>query len=222
MLEPQNEMGVVVRFTQWCEAGDWEIVSVRTLFPDAVIHHCAMGGKEYTAEFEFKASGFYAQRHSPRRCDVIICWENDWPKSPITVWSLSDGQFPVIEPISDAAYITFLESQNVRLTRALLMEKGQKNLNAPLYLAGVKKKKKDRALKLLRASVELLGGDQDRIASSRDLGWSGPMWVECKRPVAQYLLAYDGRGGGTYVNPAHYKTAGELLAAVESGAIELG
>ena len=36
MFEPNNEMGVVVRFTQVCESLGYEIVSIQSGYPDAV------------------------------------------------------------------------------------------------------------------------------------------------------------------------------------------
>jgi hypothetical protein len=89
LAEVTNEMGVVVEFAARCQAMGWEIVSIRTAYPDAVVRR--IGTTEvFSAEFEFVASNFVAHKHDIRTCDVIICWTNDWPDCPITVWGLDN------------------------------------------------------------------------------------------------------------------------------------
>lgn len=93
---PRNEMEVIVLFTQQAQEAGFEIISVQSAFPDAIIKH---GDVEYKVEFEYKASNFWAHRHNPTMCDLIICWINDdeypvlpiinlsnpdWPNTPIT------------------------------------------------------------------------------------------------------------------------------------------
>jgi predicted transport protein len=41
-------------------------------------------------EFEFKSSGFKAHGHNPKECDIIICWDHDWPDCPIEVLELHE------------------------------------------------------------------------------------------------------------------------------------
>ena len=42
------------------------------------------------AEFEFRAKNFQLHGHDPVGCDVVICWENDWPECPMEVIELKD------------------------------------------------------------------------------------------------------------------------------------
>jgi hypothetical protein len=39
-------------------------------------------------EFEFKSRNFLAHRHDAKKCDVIVCWEDDWPDCPLDVVEL--------------------------------------------------------------------------------------------------------------------------------------
>ncbi len=39
-------------------------------------------------EFEFRASNFREHGHNQSECDIIVCWENDWPDCPLRVVEL--------------------------------------------------------------------------------------------------------------------------------------
>ena len=88
MLVPENEAGVIVRFTQECRAKGIEIVKIGTKFPDATL---AVNGHKYKAEFEFVASNFCMHRHDPRHCDIIICWENDLDDYVLPIIALKEN-----------------------------------------------------------------------------------------------------------------------------------
>lgn len=85
LFEPENEVGVIVRFVQECPNA---IVSIQYKFPDAVIVNPDTGEK-FTAEFEYKASNFILHGHDIRECDVIICWENDLPGTVLPIIALN-------------------------------------------------------------------------------------------------------------------------------------
>ena len=57
-------------------------------FPDCV----AVGaeGKPIRIEFELTASSFLQHGHDPDECDLIVCWLNDWPESPVPVLELKE------------------------------------------------------------------------------------------------------------------------------------
>jgi hypothetical protein len=60
-----------------------KIESVSTRFPDAYVR--IKKGKRWTtkaAEFEIKSSDFVAHGHDPGKCDMIICWKDDWKQKP--------------------------------------------------------------------------------------------------------------------------------------------
>jgi len=90
MMIPENELGVVVEFARQAEQAGFEIISIRSPFPDASIKR---GAVTYRAEFEYKASNFNVHKHDPRKCDIIICWENDWPGSVLPVLALSGAEW---------------------------------------------------------------------------------------------------------------------------------
>lgn len=74
MFEPENELGVIVLFAQRCEDAGFEIISIHSEFPDAIVKR---NDQIYRAEFEYQASNFNLHGHDPRKADVIICWEKD-------------------------------------------------------------------------------------------------------------------------------------------------
>jgi hypothetical protein len=85
---PQNEMGVVVLFAQFCVGNpDLEIISIGSSFPDAIVR---WKGQEYSVEFEYKSVNFSAHDHDPVSCDFIICWEDNDPCPILPIVALSE------------------------------------------------------------------------------------------------------------------------------------
>jgi hypothetical protein len=39
-------------------------------------------------EFELRSSNFRVHGHNPRLCDLVVCWEHDWPACPVEVLEL--------------------------------------------------------------------------------------------------------------------------------------
>jgi hypothetical protein len=39
-------------------------------------------------EFEFESRNFLRHNHDPELCDVIVCWEDNWPDAPLEVIEL--------------------------------------------------------------------------------------------------------------------------------------
>lgn len=83
---PKNEQGVVSLFSKWAEELGYKFVSIGTACPDAIVEK---DGKLIRLEFEFKSSNFRVHKHDPSKVDLIVCWEDDWVKSPLPVLSLS-------------------------------------------------------------------------------------------------------------------------------------
>ena len=86
MFQPENELGVIVLFAQQAEQAGFEIVSIQSAFPDAVVRR---GGIDYRAEFEYVASAFRAHGHDARKVDIIICWKRD-AESVLPILALSE------------------------------------------------------------------------------------------------------------------------------------
>ena len=72
MIEPRNEQGVVVAFSQLADKYGYRIVDIQTPYPDAVIYSHELG-KEIRAEFEHYARSFVNHGHDPSQCDLLIC-----------------------------------------------------------------------------------------------------------------------------------------------------
>ena len=96
VFEPKNEMGVIVKFSQEMHLFGWDIVSIQSEYPDAILRK---DGVEYAAEFEYKSSAFVAHRHDMRNVDIIVCWIDNFRDCPVPVIALSDQAWGDIQPI---------------------------------------------------------------------------------------------------------------------------
>jgi hypothetical protein len=87
---PTNEAGVAMLFAVAAEALGFAIESARTVFPDCIaLQRIAPGRyRRVRIEFEFASSNFRAHRHDPKGCDLVVCWEHDWPNCPVKVLEL--------------------------------------------------------------------------------------------------------------------------------------
>jgi len=61
------------------ELGFEEIINLQKEFPDCT---CIKDGEEVKIEFEFRSVNFKYHGHNPEKCDYVICWYDDWKKSP--------------------------------------------------------------------------------------------------------------------------------------------
>ena len=89
---PINERGVVYLFGMVSRELGFYVESIQQGFPDCEAKYLYDAKKSLWArariEFEFKASSFKEHGHDSRKCDVIICWINDWPDCPLRVIEL--------------------------------------------------------------------------------------------------------------------------------------
>jgi hypothetical protein len=97
VYSPLNEAGVVLLFSRVMDdMGIFYEGSPSSSFPDMIARERTSKGLERRyIEFEFKASNFKMHKHPEKMkegypCDLIVCWENDWPDSPIKIISLKD------------------------------------------------------------------------------------------------------------------------------------
>jgi hypothetical protein len=89
---PINEQGVVLLFGMVCSELGFVVEAVRTDYPDCEAKR-RVGRKpdeweRVRIEFEFRSSHFKKQGHKPELCDIIVCWEHDWPECPLEVIEL--------------------------------------------------------------------------------------------------------------------------------------
>ncbi len=82
-LAPANEQGVVFLFAHLARKLRMRVEEIRQGFPDCIAYEKgARGEQRVRIEFEFRSSSFRTHRHPARRCDCIVCWEDDWPDRP--------------------------------------------------------------------------------------------------------------------------------------------
>ena len=90
MFKPTNEQGAIAVFFASAEQAGWTTVEIGTAFPDAILEK---DGETWRTEFEYKARNFVLHNHDARECDLIICWENDFPESAIPIIELSNPEW---------------------------------------------------------------------------------------------------------------------------------
>lgn len=87
--EPINEHGVVMVFGILARELGFSVERVASTFPDCEAKRCMVDGwTRVRIEFEFQSRNFERHGHDPAGCDLIVCWENNWPEAPIEVLDL--------------------------------------------------------------------------------------------------------------------------------------
>jgi hypothetical protein len=89
---PVNEQGVVYLFGMVSDELGFLVEAVHGAFPDCIAKR-AIDGKgdrwqQVLIEFEYRSSNFREHNHDPSACDVIVCWDHDWPDCPLEVIEL--------------------------------------------------------------------------------------------------------------------------------------
>ena len=89
---PVNEQGVVFLFGMVSRDLGFVIEALQQGFPDCEGKVCVDPKKSQwrraRIEFEYRASSFREHAHDPKGCDLVVCWENDWPECPVRVVEL--------------------------------------------------------------------------------------------------------------------------------------
>jgi hypothetical protein len=87
---PTNEMGVVGLFTALAERLGFRILRMRTEYPDCeamrVVERDQL--QPLNIEFEYESKNFVKHLHDPKRCDMIVCWIDNWLGCPLEVLEL--------------------------------------------------------------------------------------------------------------------------------------
>lgn len=64
----------------------YSVETIRQGFPDAIVIDYTAGkrnrGVRKYVEFEYLSSSFARQKHDPKECDMIVCWEDNWKNRP--------------------------------------------------------------------------------------------------------------------------------------------
>jgi len=88
---PLSESGVIYLFGKVAEDLNMYIEEIRPEFPDAIARRFnGKGWEQLRVQFEYQASRFRQRGQDSDRCDLIICWENDWPDCPVELLELRD------------------------------------------------------------------------------------------------------------------------------------
>jgi len=68
------------------------VEGVGTGYPDCEAKRCVSSSgdiwERVRVEFEFRSRNFQTHGHDPTDCDVIVCWEDNWPECPLEVLEL--------------------------------------------------------------------------------------------------------------------------------------
>ena len=87
---PTNEGGVIALFGAMAASLGFLILKVQTEFPDCEAVRVA--GKDRNRpvkiEFEYESRNFLRHMHDVNGCDIIVCWEHNWPECPLEVIEL--------------------------------------------------------------------------------------------------------------------------------------
>ena len=89
VYSPTNENGVIFLFGKVMEDINMYIEEIKPGFPDCIGRRfTGKGWERVSIEFEHKSSNFQQHGHDSNECDVIVCWEHDWPDCPLEVIEL--------------------------------------------------------------------------------------------------------------------------------------
>lgn len=90
-----NENGVVFLFGMIAQELGYVVESITPGFPDCEakrrISKSGDTWERVRIEFEFDSRTFLTHGHSLTGCDVIVCWQDNWPDCPIEVLELKSA-----------------------------------------------------------------------------------------------------------------------------------
>jgi hypothetical protein len=83
--EPTNEAGVLYLFGMMSHRLGFHVISLQASFPDCEAMREVKPGRwqRVRVEFEFESRNFKDHGHDPDLCDVIVCWQHNWPGCPV-------------------------------------------------------------------------------------------------------------------------------------------
>jgi hypothetical protein len=87
---PTNEQGVLFLFGAIAEDLGFAVTHVQSGFPDVeAMREVAPGiWQRVDIELEKESRNFLGHGHDPSKCDLIVCWEHNWPECPLEVIEL--------------------------------------------------------------------------------------------------------------------------------------
>jgi hypothetical protein len=89
---PTNEQGVVYLFGIVSYELGIVVESVQAAYPDCEAMRCIDTVNDrwqrVRIAFEYRSGNFRDHKHDPALCDLIVCWEHNWPECPLEVLEL--------------------------------------------------------------------------------------------------------------------------------------
>lgn len=89
---PINEQGVVFLFGMLAYELGFTVEAVHASFPDCVAKRATDKQRQrwqvVRIEFEYQSRTFRDHGHDPEGCDLIVCWEHNWPSCSLEVLEL--------------------------------------------------------------------------------------------------------------------------------------
>lgn len=87
---PTNELGVVFLFGMVSRELGFVVESVQAGYPDCEAKRKIGPGRwqRVRIEFEFRSRSFRDHGHDPSGCDLVVCWEHNYPECPVDVLEL--------------------------------------------------------------------------------------------------------------------------------------
>ena len=87
---PVNEAGVIFLFGAMAEQMGFQMLRIQAGFPDGEALRTMAENRlqRVKIEFEFESRNFLHHNHDAALCDLIICWEDNWPEAPVEVIEL--------------------------------------------------------------------------------------------------------------------------------------
>jgi hypothetical protein len=99
---PTSESGVIFLFGMVAAELGFVLEALGTAFPDAEVkRRDGSGWRRMRVEFEHQSRNFRAHGHDPAGCDLIVCWEHNWPDCPVDILELRSALKTLTEaPVS--------------------------------------------------------------------------------------------------------------------------
>jgi hypothetical protein len=87
---PMNEIGVIFLFGTQAERLGFIVTRLQAAFPDCEAMRWVEGNRwqPVRIEFEYESRNFLKHKHDAKKCDLIVCWEHNWPECPVEVLEL--------------------------------------------------------------------------------------------------------------------------------------
>lgn len=89
---PINEQGVVFLFGMVSYELGFIVEAIHASFPDCEAKRCVDRARNrwqrVRIEFEYESVNFRDHGHDPSQCDVVLCWQHNWPECPLEVIEL--------------------------------------------------------------------------------------------------------------------------------------